>query len=177
MTSIVARIRRWGACLAFVSAALCALPLPAENSAVIYLVRHAERLDAADNPGLTEDGRRRAGDLAALLADADVQRVYSTDFLRSRETAAPLASALGLEITIYDPDKLSELAATMLRQGGRYLVVGHSNTTPELVGALGGDPGPAIDEAAEYDRLYVVTVAADGSVSTDLRRYGIPYEP
>ena len=55
---------------------------------------------------------------------------------------------------------------------GRYLVVGHSNTTPDLVNRLGGDPGATIDEESEFDRLYVLVLHPDGSVVTVLLRYG-----
>ena len=65
---------------------------------------------------------------------------------------------------------LEELKA----MGGRHLVLGHSNTTPGMVRALGGDPGSGIEEM-EYDRLYIVTVTDDG-VSTVLIRFGAPYE-
>ena len=114
----------------------------------------------------------RAAALANLLQDASIERIYSTDFLRTRDTATPLASRLGLPVMIYDWDALDALAAELKKPGRRSLVVGHSDTTPELVGILGGDPGPPMDEQAEYDRLYVVTIAGDGSVSTELRRYG-----
>ena len=61
--------------------------------------------------------------------------------------------------------------------GGRHLVVGHSNTVPELVALLGGDGGPPIDEAGEYDRLYVVTLTANGRVRSELRHYGVRFNP
>jgi len=57
---------------------------------------------------------------------------------------------------------------------GRHLVLGHSNTTPQLVEALGGEPGAPIEEM-EYDRLYIVTLM-DGRTSTVLLRFGSPYE-
>jgi 2,3-bisphosphoglycerate-dependent phosphoglycerate mutase len=54
------------------------------------------------------------------------------------------------------------------------LVVGHSNTTGALAGHLGGDPGPAIDDATEFDRLYVISITEDGTVSSRIERYGAP---
>ena len=61
--------------------------------------------------------------------------------------------------------------------GGRHLVVGHSNTVPDLVERLGGDGGEAIEEAGEYDRLYIVTLKREGRASTVLLRYGEPFKP
>jgi broad specificity phosphatase PhoE len=156
--------------------ALCAaLPIAAaepREATTVYLVRHAEKAAGSENPALTEAGEQRASALANLLRDAGVDVIYSTDYRRTRDTAAPVAVQLGLNVTIYDPSNLGELAADIRRQGGRCLVVGHSNTTPELVGLLGGEPGAAIDEKSEYDRLYVLTIAPDGTVGTVLLRYG-----
>lgn len=56
-------------------------------------------------------------------------------------------------------------------------MVGHSNTTPELVSILGGEPGPPIDEASEYDRLYVLVPAPEGDTVTIRQRYGPAQEP
>jgi phosphohistidine phosphatase SixA len=152
-------------------------PVSAADATLVYLVRHAEKSTTGDDPELTDEGRQRALELATLLRDAGIEAIYSTDFNRTRATALPLARQLGLEIRIYEWSRMDDLARTFIQNGGRYLVVGHSDTTPELVGLLGGDPGPPIDEAGEYDRLYVVGVSPDGKVSTQLRRYGKPYLP
>jgi broad specificity phosphatase PhoE len=90
-----------------------------------------------------------------MLRDSGVDKIYSSDFERTRDTAAPLAAALGLEVEQYDPTAMADLSQTLLASPGRYLVVGHSNTTPELAGLLGGEPGPPIPES-EYDRLYLL---------------------
>ena len=106
-----------------------------------------------------------------MLRDAVIDHIHSTDFIRTRDTAAPLAALLDLKQEFYDPTQLAEFAQTLMQQGQRHLVVGHSNTTPELVRLLGGDPGSPIEETSEYDRLYVVTVDQSG-VTTVLMRYG-----
>jgi phosphohistidine phosphatase SixA len=127
----------------------------ARAETIVFLVRHAEKVDASKDPELDERGRARAASLADLLGDSSIAFVYSTDYIRTRETARPVAERLGLPIEIYDPSDLPGLAKRIRAQGGRSLVVGHSNTTGELVRALGGDPGSPIAED-EYDRLYVV---------------------
>lgn len=146
----------------------------APEPALVFLVRHAEKQAAGDDPALTGAGRQRADELARLLGESGIGAIYSTDFARTRATAAPVASTLGLRTTLYDWDEMGALAALLKRPGARSLVVGHSDTTPELVGILGGDPGAPIDESGEYDRLYLVQLGPGGEVSTVLLRYGAP---
>lgn len=142
---------------------------------VIYLVRHAEKaLENPEDPGLSEAGQARADLLVKLLADADIGEVWSTDTRRTRNTAEPVANANELSIQLYDPRGIPAFARTVKQRGGRYLVVGHSNTTPSFVEALGGEPGVGIVEE-EYDRLYIVTSGPGGHVETVLIRFGAPY--
>ncbi|WP_189498075.1 phosphoglycerate mutase family protein [Algimonas arctica] len=143
--------------------------------ATIFLVRHAEKL-TEDDPDLTPEGHTRADVLADLLIDAEIERIHSSDYARTRQTAGPLAEQLGLEVELYDPRDLPAMAAQLKADGGRHLVVGHSNTTGELAEALGGDGGTPIVEATEYDRLYVVTMGADGKTVSTLLRFGATAE-
>jgi broad specificity phosphatase PhoE len=145
---------------------------------VIYLVRHAEKTVAASsqdpkNPHLNEDGVERAGDLVSHLRDAGVTGIYSTDYLRTIETVDPLAKHLDLKIETYDPGDLAGFAKKLRERPGRFVVAGHSNTNPTLVELLGGDPGPPIDEASEYDRLDILVID-DGKTTTIRLRYGAP---
>lgn len=161
---------------------LAAMSLPstllaAEDGQVYFLVRHAEKVLQGDDPLLSHAGKLRAAALSDLLADAGIEGIHSTDFNRSRDTVAPLAQRLGLAIEMYDPSRPDDLLAGLQKTGGRQLVVGHSNTVPDLVQRLGGDGGPAIDEPREYDRLYLVTVDGSGVVTTVLLRYGTPFNP
>lgn len=156
----------------FLSAGLLSACLTTPGpSGDIYLVRHAEKA-AGDDPGLTEAGRRRAAALSDRLSGADLVRIYSTDTRRTRETAAPTAARTGLEVDIYDPTDLRDLARTLRAAPGDVLVVGHSDTTPALVERLGGAPGPEIDEAREFDRLYIISPGPRGT-HTELQSYGV----
>ncbi len=144
---------------------------------VVFLVRHAEKkVDAGKNPDLSETGTKRTLDLTEVLRSADIAHVHSTDYIRTRDTAAPVAKSNGVEVEKYDPDDLDGFAKQLKEAGGRHLVVGHSNTTPELTKLLGGEAGAEIDEKSEYDRLYVVTIGKDGTVSSVLMRFGEPFE-
>lgn len=137
----------------------------------VFLVRHAEKQTTMD-PDLTEAGRQRAVALAQTLRSVPLDGIYSTDTHRTRQTAAPLAEARSLEVELYGKESIGQLVMKLRSTPGRYLVVGHSNTTPDLVSRLGGAPGADIDEASEFDRLYVLVLHPDGSVVTLLLRYG-----
>ncbi|MBU2605582.1 MAG: histidine phosphatase family protein [Alphaproteobacteria bacterium] len=158
---------------ALLTLAACSSHSPPERT--IYLVRHAEK-QAGDDPSLTSNGALRAALLAKTLRDAGIVRIYSTDYARTRETAAPIAKTISVPVTLYDPSDLPAFADQLKAESGITLVVGHSNTTPALVELLGGEPGTDINEPAEYDRLYVVRMQDDG-IDTELRRYGAPYQP
>lgn len=139
----------------------------------LFLVRHAEKDPGAD-PDLSPEGRVRSALLAEIMKDEAPSLVYSTNLNRTRQTAAPAALELGSPILYYDPSDLDGFAERLKLTGQSALIVGHSNTTPALVAALGGEPGEPIEEASEYDRLYVLTLSRRGT-ETELRRYGAPY--
>jgi len=150
---------------------------------VVYLVRHAEPVypppaDAPHDPPLNAAGRERAQQLSHVLRDAGISRVLSTDLRRTTQTAGPLAERLGLTIEFYDPGALGVFAEELqAAASGSFLVAGHSNTTPQLVSALGGEPGAPIDEKTEFDRLYVVTLRPGRPPVTQHLRYGRPPAP
>lgn len=141
----------------------------------VYLVRHAEKTTSKDDPALTDAGEARAEVLANLLADKQLTHIHSSDTKRTRDTAAPLAERLGLDVELYDPSDLPAMAAKLKATPGRHLVVGHSNTTPQLTELLGGDGGTEIVEATEYDRLYWVTTSPNEPVVSYMTRFGALY--
>ena len=148
----------------------------ADKSFVVFLVRHAEKVDNSRDPKLSEAGKQRAVELAETLKSAEIDFIHSTNFVRTRATVLPFAETLNKEVLIYDYANLENFAKSIKKKGGRHLVVGHSNTTPSLVKLLGGDAGAPIVEKNEYDRLYVLSFNENGSVSTVLLRYGKKFE-
>ena len=136
----------------------------AEPSA-IYLVRHGEKASVGHDPALTPQGRLRAQNIAAILHRTGIQAIFSTPTARTLQTAQPLAQQLGLPIERYDPATQKALVDKVNALRGAVLVVGHSNTLPELVRLFGGAPGADIGDD-EYDRLYQLTPDAGGAVRT-----------
>ena len=146
-------------------------PISPEADATYYLVRHAEKTAEKSDPGLTVAGQQRAKDLAARLKDVKLTKIYSSDYIRTRGTAAPIAAAKKLEVTLYDARDLEGFSKQLLDEKGYFLVVGHSNTTPPLSELLGGEAGEPIVEATEYDRLYILERRGD-KVMTSIKRFG-----
>ena len=141
---------------------------------VVFVVRHSERAeDGTSDPVISLPGWDRSRLLATMLADAGLTHIHTTDFRRTRGTGKPIADALDLDMAIYSPRDLAGFAEQLRQTPGRHLVLGHSNTTPQLVAELGGDPISPIEEM-EYDRLYIVTLTRDGASSV-MVRFGHPY--
>ena len=130
-------------------------------SAPVYVIRHFQKADGAD-PSLTAEGSANAERLAAMLRGKGIKAIFATQTRRAMQTGEPLAEALGLKVTPYDPANVAALAAAVTSAAGPVLVVGHSNTVPELVALFGGArPGPLGD--GDYGTLF--EVAPDGTVT------------
>ena len=139
----------------------------------VILVRHADKADGNGDVDLSAEGRARAEELARVLADAAVTAVYVSDAKRTRQTAAPISKALNV-----NPIEMPAAAdvATDIRdnhRGDTVLVVGHSNTVPDLIARLGVTDPPGVIPPKQYDDLFVVTVTEDAATVLRLR-YGVP---
>ena len=117
-----------------------------------YLVRHFEKQVAAD-PSLTAIGKARAQALAEFFANKPLLQIYSTDYQRTMQTAAPVAKQKSLLIQSYNPRELAQFANEMANLTN-VLVVGHSNTTPELLLLMGGDNITMTE--LDYGTVYVL---------------------
>lgn len=155
----------------FLIVLLAALPLfadvvPKEAAKIttVILVRHAETPlpKTTNDPELTEAGQARARELVRILSAAGIDTIYVTPYLRTRNTAAPLAKALSLEaLEIRTGESYPKDIVERIRKapaGATLLVVGHSNSTQHVLQALGFADAPFIPET-EFDNLYIVTMA------------------
>jgi phosphohistidine phosphatase SixA len=145
----------------------------AATTTTVVLIRHAEKqVGAISDAPLSPAGEVRAARLAQMFGDASefgrVQKIYVTDTRRTQQTAAGVAQRLGVTPEIVTgKTSLRDLASRVLKenQGGRALIVGHSNSVPELVTALAHrEDVPSMGDD-EFDTLYVVTVPTIGRAS------------
>lgn len=147
---------RFRAAIGFSVVFLAASALPAQS--IIFLVRHAEKAAAAPgekDPDLSPGGRARAEALAEDLRDAGIKVIYATEWKRTQETAAPLAHRLGLNIIIVPAADTASLASKLQTTQGNALVVGHGDSLPVLLHALGVTTAVTIPDS-EYDNLFIV---------------------
>lgn len=129
-----------------------------------YLIRHAEK-DLSDksnrNPHLSEVGMARAKNWAKILGAAKLDMVYSTDYFRTKETAAPIAKANNVEVTLYNPRDFNPEDFIKKTNGKTVLIVGHSNTTPILTNSLIKDKKYQQISEEVYGNVYIVNLDKD----------------
>ena len=147
-----------------------------EGEILVTLVRHAEiLLPARDrDPDLLPAGADRAAVLGDLVKDQHVDAVFSTEYLRTKRTAEIAAARAGATPRIIGATHQGDLVAEIKENyvGKSVLIVGHSNTVPAIIEALGGPSLPNINEA-EFDNIFQVKITSD-HVEMVQGKYGSP---
>jgi broad specificity phosphatase PhoE len=170
----------------FAFAALCPAIGQAQTAAppaLVLVVRHAEKVDNSADPALSETGMARARALAEALVDAKIDHVIVTQRQRTRLTAVPAMNARGLA-----PEEIgfgasmdahvAAVAAAARKQAGKVvLIVGHSNTVPAIVHALGGPKLPDLCDARYASLFTVVPGAAGTEARVIVSSFGVPDAP
>lgn len=142
----------------------------------VILVRHAERPAGAD-PDLNPTGQARAESLAVSLARSSVAGILHTQFKRTQQTAAPTATRLGITpVVVSAAGTEAQHAAAVVEAlkaftGRTALYVGHSNTVPAVIQALGIAPPPAVGDT-EYNHFFIVTRVGTGPARLIRVKYG-----
>lgn len=128
------------------------------------LVRHAETTGIGTNPNLSALGQTRANNLSNILANVNLDDIYSTNYFRTKQTAQPIATDQSLTVLNYNPSYISSFIDNLLvlNHNGVVLIVGHSNTTPDFLNLLLGSNVYSTIPESEYDNLYVVSVFEKG---------------
>lgn len=127
------------------------------SQSTVFIVRHAEKVDDSKDAELSETGRARAETLANIMRHAKIGAIYTTEFKRTQQTAAPLANALGLTVATLPAADQAALVAKLRASTANSLVVGHGNTIPDVIKALGISEPVNISES-DYDNLFVVVL-------------------
>ncbi len=144
-------------------ATLTCLAADAVAQQAIFIVRHAEKLDNSDDPPLSVEGYQRAARLVGMLSDVGIAAIFGTERQRTIQTAQPLADRLGLEVSAIPRAGTDRLVETLHSRHADdvVFVVGHSDTLPTILKALGVQE-PITIGAAEYDNVFVVIPRDDG---------------
>ena len=125
---------------------------------MVILTRHAERADGAatmgsSDPKLSAAGAARAEKLLAMLADANIAAIFTTEYARTKDTAAPLAAKIKVSPEVIAAAQMNALLEKIKSHpDDTVFIVGHSNTVPMIIKALGG-PDVSIGDN-EYDNLF-----------------------
>lgn len=131
------------------------------------LLRHAEKNVSASanraDPPLTIEGRKRAERLIEVVKKYQPQQIYSTAFIRTRDTAAPLAENLHpdyrMQIQFYDYSEIEAFAQKLMQLKVKsVVVVGHNSTTPELANFLIKQNKYKDLADNEYNKIFIIKI-------------------
>jgi broad specificity phosphatase PhoE len=147
-----------------------------QSSTMTFIVlRHAEKADNSKDTNLSTDGLSRAEELSKTLRPVDVNAIYSTPYNRTKQTVKPLATEKGITITEYPANKpyeelVNELIAAY--HGRTVVIVGHSNTVPEILKVLSQNTFNVSIGENQFDNLFVVTLADGQKPQVVTMKYG-----
>ncbi len=138
-------LRRLLPMLLLLALSACLIVPPQEPAGPsFYVMRHLHATPGTSDPELTEEGQRQSRLLPGFFELDKPAAIYVSNTRRAQQTAAPLAQSLGLTPKLYDPANTPGLVLAVQAEQGSILIVGHSNTVPDIVAALGGARPPAI---------------------------------
>jgi broad specificity phosphatase PhoE len=125
---------------------------------VVVIVRHGEKAaNDSKDPDLSSAGRARADALARILKDSGITAIFTTEFKRTQETAAPTAASIGVTATVVPAKDTAALVAKLHQLSGNALLVGHGDAIPNIIKALGINSPINIPDA-DYSELLIVTL-------------------
>jgi broad specificity phosphatase PhoE len=147
-------------------ALLASLSAHAQNAGKIFAVRHAEKQSTDQDTPLSDLGKARAQCLAQTLKDVHITAIFTTQYTRTKQTAEPTAHEANVKLTSLDAKSNDDVVkqARTAAQSGNVLIVGHSNTVPDIIAALGASKPTIADDA--YDLLFIVDESSPPRLTT-----------
>lgn len=144
----------------------------------VYIARHAEKLGGSDDPLLTDDGNKRAGDLMRQLKNKNISRIYVSEFKRTQNTGDSLRLQLGIDTVQINADTSCASLFAAIAQHNDWnksvLVITHSNIIQKVIYKLGITDFPQENiPSNEFDNLYIVNIKNKKAVLKHLK-YGKP---
>jgi len=156
---------------------LAVLAYRSVTTTTVVLVRHAEKaLSTIEDPPLAAEGEQRSERLAQLFGEragaGRLEAIYVSNTRRTQQTAAPLAARLHLVPVIFASTDAAGNASRILSEhrGGTVLIIGHSNTLPELIRELSGKEIEPIADS-DFGEIYVLSVPRFGGASILRMKY------
>jgi len=173
MPALIGLMRSAAVCGVVTVAALIASASPAWAQKTVIVVRHAERLDSSTDSPLSPAGLQRAQALAKAVSRAGVAAIFVTGFQRTQMTAAPLAAQLKLTPIVMTANTTPPLIERIRRDHANdvVLIVGHSNTVPEILTQLGATEPPVTIQDDEFDSLFILVPRGQAPPSVVRLRY------
>ena len=162
-------------CAAFVNTITAQSNAKPGKHSKIYIVRHAEKLDG-DDPLLTAEGNKRAGDLMRVLKNKKISRIYVTEFKRTQNTGDSLRIQLGIDTVQINADtSCASLFAAITQHkdwNKSILIITHSNIIQKVIYKLGITDFPQENiPAAEFDNLYTVSIKKNKPVLQHIKSW------
>ena len=149
-----------------------------KKATTFFLVRHAEKMKDSNNPALTEKGIKRALDLEKVLSNIPIKAIYTSDFLRTKQTVEYMAMMRNMDgdVKIYNHKDLKGAAKEMITNHSKkvILVSGHSNSTPAMINILTGTADWESLSESDYDNLFIVSVYENAPANVLHFKYGEP---
>ena len=154
--------------------------LESQATTTVLLTTHTEiKSDLQTNPGLTDEGAKRAMALQKMLSSVDVVSgidvIFATQHRATQETAEPISRNIDVPITIVDTEDIEQLISNIIsnHKGEIILVITPPEVLPELVVELQGSKKINPLSLKALDQLFIVTVPWFGKVKTLQLQYGI----
>ena len=145
----------------------------AQAQGAVFLIRHAEQMHDVEDPPLTDDGLNRAKAWASIFRDADIDVIYTSKKIRTKQTGAAIAEELNLPSKAMPRSDINGLVNLVRKEHSDevVLIVSHSKIVPRLVEAFAPFAEVPTIEPGDYDNLYVIVPKGEDDTTVLRLRY------